>query len=70
MIHRSTPNQLPINKINPERYLSSDPTDPIFMNEYSDHSNHRLRARANSGVSHNNSLIIENAKRRVKEVET
>lgn len=35
MLHRSTPNQLPINKIYPDRYVSSDPTDSIYLQEYS-----------------------------------
>jgi hypothetical protein len=34
MIHRSTPNQLALNKINPERYAASDPSDHIFLEEY------------------------------------
>jgi hypothetical protein len=31
MLHKSTPNQLPINKINPDRYSNADPTDLIYL---------------------------------------
>ena len=34
MMHKSSPNQLPVNKINPERYLSADPTDRLYLEEY------------------------------------
>lgn len=35
MLHKSSPNQLPINKINADRYVSADPTDSIYLQEYS-----------------------------------
>jgi hypothetical protein len=31
MIHRSQAHQLPINQANPERYISTDPTDHIYL---------------------------------------
>lgn len=31
MLHRSTPHQVPIGKILPDRYISTDPTDSIYL---------------------------------------
>jgi hypothetical protein len=31
MLHRSSPNQLPLSKVIPERYIGVDPTDHIFL---------------------------------------
>lgn len=62
MLHRSTPNQLPINKIYPDRYISADPTDHIYMDEYGFVRN---GGKDMSYISHRGkSEIIESTKRR------
>ena len=49
MIHRSTPNQLPFHKINPERYAAYDPSDKIFLQEYSVDSERGMKGLASRG---------------------
>jgi hypothetical protein len=60
MIHRSTPNQLPLNKINPEKYAVSDPSDHIFMEEYGYDSVTTMRAKPHRS----DSKLAEDTKRR------
>lgn len=59
MIHRSTPNQLPVNKINPEKYAISDPSDHIFMEEYGYDSVATMRVKPRSDLK-----LAEDTKRR------
>ena len=49
MIHRSTPNQLPFHKVNPEKYAAYDPTDRIFLQEFSGDSERSARGLAPRG---------------------
>jgi hypothetical protein len=65
MIHRSTPNQLPFHKINPERYAAYDPTDRIYLQEYSADSERAVRGLAPRGEYD----LVESTRRRVKEIE-
>lgn len=68
MLHRSSPNQLPINKIYPDRYANADPTDHIYLQEYGfpkTSGNHVISGFSNRGKSE----ISESTKRRAAEIE-
>ena len=65
MIHRSTPNQLPLGKINPERYAVHDPSDRIFLQEFSVDTERAVRGLAPRG----DMSLVESTKRRAKEIE-
>ena len=63
MIHRSTPNQLPIGKINPERYFANDPSDRVFLQEFSVDTDRAVRGLAPRG---NDLSLVESTKRRAR----
>lgn len=52
MVHRSSPNQLQLGKVSPERFVSRDLTDYVFMEEYSgeDEVSASWRGRGKAGV--------------------
>lgn len=62
MISRSTPNQLPFHKINPERYLNYDPTDRIFMQEFGEYD---VTFR---GKMARDASLVESTKKRAREL--
>ena len=64
MINRSTPSQLPFNKINPERYAAYDPSDRIYLQEFSMDNDRPLRGMGSKG----DISIGESTKRRAKEI--
>lgn len=64
MVHKSTPNQLPIRKISPERFIARDSSDSVFMEEYSHDNDRSPPWRGFSGMSRANSQLIESTKRR------
>jgi hypothetical protein len=65
MINRSTPNQLPFGKINPERYAAYDPSDRIYLEEFGYDAAKPLRSVGSRG----DVGVVESTKRRAKEIE-
>ena len=62
MISRSSPNQLPFNKVNPERYIHYDPTDRIYLQEFDfDGDRHRRGRSSKLDLS-----LVESTKKRAQ----
>lgn len=61
MVSRSTPNQLPIHKINPERYIGYDPSDRIFLQEFGSDLDLTFRGRVPREMG-----IVETTKKRAQ----
>lgn len=69
MIYNSSVDELNMKKINPKKYLMPDETDRIFLGEYEEYDTHRKRAPSNLLYENSSKIIINNAKKRVAQVE-
>lgn len=67
MVSKSTPNQLPFNKINPEKFISHDPTDRIFLQQFGSDFDVPYKGRYHHRGG--DLSLVESTKRRAQEIE-
>ena len=68
MMNKSTPNQLPLHKMHPERYIAADPSDSLYLEEYGDVRSSRGAKRGVEAISQLGS-IVQSARQKVAELE-